>query len=79
MVEKKGWGKQAMRGAKLQVRVLGLAVFAVGLLDLLSRLVPPADGSRIDALENHVLPALPDGAAGAAAVLGVILIVLGRG
>jgi lysyl-tRNA synthetase, class II len=68
-----------MRGAKLQVRVLGLAVVAVGLLDLLSRLVPPADGSRIDALENHVLPALPDGAAGAAAVLGVILIVLGRG
>ncbi len=45
-----------MHGAKLQVRVLGLAVVAAGFLDLLSGLVPPADGSRIDALENHVLP-----------------------
>ncbi len=39
----------------------------------------PRRTARASMLENRALPALSDGAAGAAAVLGVILIVLGRG
>jgi lysyl-tRNA synthetase class 2 len=62
----------------MQARLLGLAVVAAGLLDIASRALP-GRGPTLRFLETAVVPAVPSSATGATAILGLILVILGRG
>src|SRR5712691_9477595 len=61
-----------------QARLLGLAVTGAGVLNLASALTPAMRG-RIAVVRTVFTPEITDVAAGATALLGVALVLLGRG
>ncbi|MCA1830088.1 MAG: bifunctional lysylphosphatidylglycerol flippase/synthetase MprF [Actinomycetota bacterium] len=63
---------------KTRARLLGLAVVTAGLLDVGSALTPELR-SRLADMRGFITPYVSRFASGAAAILGVILILLGRG
>ena len=64
--------------AHRRARWLGLAVAAVGILNLVSAFSPWVD-RHVELVDRALTPGVPDLASGAAATLGVVLVLVGRG
>jgi lysyl-tRNA synthetase, class II len=64
--------------AHRRARRLGFAVVAIGVLNLVSAFSPWVD-RHVELVDRALTPGVPDLASGAAATLGVVLVLVGRG
>ena len=64
--------------ARTRARLLGCFVAAVGLIDIGSALTPAVD-HRFELISGYVTPSVRETAAGATALVGLALLLIGRG